>query len=136
MKDTKQFNPPPLNEKVRDYSRKLRGAETDAEKRLWYFIRGKQLDARFRRQHPFAGFVLDFYCVELKLAIELDGGQHNAPNALTKDDARTRALEKYGLHVLRFWNDEVFQNTDGVLMRIALEIDRLRSNIRTQQPPL
>ena len=98
-------------------ARRLRANLTDAEQRLWTRLRRKQLNgARFRRQRPIASYVVDFYCHESRPIIELDGGQH-AENA-AKDLARTGDLESLGFYVLRFWNDEVFENIEGVLERI------------------
>jgi very-short-patch-repair endonuclease len=97
-------------------ARKLRGNLTDAEHLLWQCLRGKQVDGfRFRRQHPCKRFVLDFYCPAAKLAIELDGGQHNTERGRTVDAARTAFLEQQGVRVMRFWNHEVLNNIEGVL---------------------
>src|SRR6185369_9789901 len=92
---------------------------TDAEQLLWYCLRRKQLGGfRFRRQHPFDRFVLDFYCCETKLAIELDGGQHNEPDAQARDQERTELLACHGIQVLRFWNNEVLTNLEGVVQKV------------------
>ncbi|QID17068.1 endonuclease domain-containing protein [Nitrogeniibacter mangrovi] len=99
----------------------LRKRMTDAERRLWHGLRSRQMAVKFRRQHPFNGYVLDFVCLELKLVIEVDGGQH-AEDA-EHDAARTRALERAGFRVLRFWNNEVLMQTDAVLERIFREIN-------------
>ena len=94
--------------------RKLRNQATDAEHRLWQHLRGRQLQGcKFRRQHPFGHYVLDFACLERKLAIELDGGQHAGEAAY--DMHRTNQLESGGFKVLRFWNNEVFENIEGVV---------------------
>ena len=74
--------------------------------------------AKFRRQHPVAPYILDFYCHELKLAIELDGGQHNAEKGQAHDLKRTAFLEAQGITVLRFWNNDVFQQPENVLEAI------------------
>jgi very-short-patch-repair endonuclease len=93
---------------------------TDAEAILWRSLRTRRFGRfKFRRQHPVGNYVLDFYCAEAKLAIELDGGQHAREDHSTPDKARTRDLEKRGIRVLRFWNNEVFQNLDGVMIRVA-----------------
>jgi very-short-patch-repair endonuclease len=92
---------------------------TDAEQRLWYCLRNKQLDGfRFRKQHPMARFVLDFYCPAVKLAIEIDGAQHNTLSGRASDAERTRWLTAHGIRVLRFWNHEVLQDLPGVLQRV------------------
>lgn len=90
---------------IKNFSRQLRRDMTDAEKHLWRRIRTQQLGIKFRRQHPVANYILDFACIELKLAIELDGGQHG--ELQTQDNARTLWLESQGWKVLRFWNNEV-----------------------------
>lgn len=88
---------------------------TDAERKLWYHLRGGRLGGfRFRRQHPIPPYVLDFYCYAAKLVVELDGGQHIEE----ADAARTRALEARGLRVIRFWNNDVLSNTEAVLEAI------------------
>ena len=98
-------------------ARKLRSDATDAETLLWRHLRGgRLLGAKFRRQMPIGPHIADFACEQARLVIELDGGQHADS---TTDDARTRALEAAGYTVLRFWNHDVFENTDGVLEDIA-----------------
>ena len=98
-------------------ARRLRKNLTDAEKRLWARLRFKQLDGfRFRRQQPIGPFVVDFFCPQVKLIIEIDGGQHAAD--LERDERRTRWLEARGYRVIRFWNNDVLGNTDGVLVAI------------------
>src|SRR5437868_6373983 len=102
-------------------ARKLRLMLTDAEIRLWSRLRRKQLSAfRFRRQHPLGPYVVDFFCAEAKLIVEVDGGQH-----ADDDEARTRWLEARGYRVIRFWNNDVLANTEGVLQMIlaALRAD-------------
>ncbi len=101
-------------------ARKLRKRTTDAETILWRSLRSRRFGRfKFRRQHPLGNYVLDFYCDEAKLAIELDGGQHARKDQSVPDKARTAELEKRGIRVLRFWNNEVSQNFEGVLIRIA-----------------
>jgi len=86
---------------------------TDAERLLWRHLRMKQLgNYKFRRQHPLAGFVMDFVCLEAGLAIEIDGGQH-AENA-GRDAKRTSKIEKNGFRVLRFWNHDVLGEIEAV----------------------
>ena len=97
-------------------ARKLRKTPTDAEKRLWAKLREKQMDGfRFRRQHPIGPHVVDFFCPEAKLIVEVDGGQHTAEG----DADRTRWLESAGYRIIRFWNNDVLGNMAGVLERIA-----------------
>ncbi|MBI3361526.1 MAG: DUF559 domain-containing protein [Chloroflexi bacterium] len=107
---------PPLPPELLARCRELRREATDAEKLLWQLLRNRQLNgAKFRRQHPFHGYILDFYCHEAKLAIELDGGGHAEPERRKHDAERTRALQAEGIRVIRFWNDEVLRNTEAVL---------------------
>ena len=108
-----------------DRARQLRRASTEVETRLWQHLRARQMAGhKFRRQHMVDGYCLDFACEELKLAIELDGGQHNDATHTARDAARTTTLEKSGWHVLRFWNNEVMENIDGVLRVIADALTR------------
>ena len=90
----------------------LRANMTDAERRLWAALRGRRLRGfKFRRQHRLGPFIADFVCIEHRLVIEADGGQH-ADNAA--DDRRTAWLQARGWRVLRFWNNDVLTNTEGV----------------------
>ena len=95
-------------------TRHLRRNMTDVERLLWRRLRDRQIKGyKFRRQHPFRGYVLDFVCLEAKVVIELDGSQHF--DAQTHDAARTAVLEAAGFQLLRFWNNEVLSNIEGVL---------------------
>ena len=86
---------------------------TDAEQRLWRFLKRRQLlDFKFRRQHPFGDYIIDFVCLEAMLVVEVDGDQHNAQQA--KDAVRTDHLKRAGFRVLRFWNNEVLSDIDSV----------------------
>ena len=92
---------------------KLRRNSTDAERLLWKYLCAKQLESlKFKRQQPIGNFIVDFVCFEYKLIVELDGGQH-AEN-LKPDLARTHWLESQGFSVIRFWNNDVLQNIEGV----------------------
>jgi very-short-patch-repair endonuclease len=94
-------------------ARRLRRDATDAEQRLWYALRARCHPWKFRRQHPIGHRVVDFACPARKLAIEIDGGQHAANHAA--DAARSVELAGHGYRVIRFWNNEVMGNIDGVL---------------------
>jgi very-short-patch-repair endonuclease len=99
-------------------ARRLRENQTDVENKLWSQLRGRQLNGvKFRRQHPIGPFVVDFCCVERGLVVELDGGQHAEQGAA--DERRTKILERFGYRVLRFWDNELLNNLNGVLERIS-----------------
>lgn len=101
-------------DKRRQRARTLRNEATDTERHLWRFLRLRQLDGlRFRRQVPLAGYVADFVCPQLKLVVELDGGQHAEQTAY--DARRTQVLVAHGYRVLRYWNDDVLLHTTEVL---------------------
>ena len=101
------------------YRQLLRRTETPTERMLWKKLRGKQLEGyRFRQQHGFGPYVLDFYCPSLRLCIELDGDVHNEESVKLKDEERTRFLKQNRIKVLRFRNEEVEQRIDHVLMKI------------------
>ena len=115
--------------------RKLRTEPTDAEHKLWQYLRGRQLEGcKFRRQHPFGDYILDFVCLDRKLVVELDGGQHAANS--TYDGERTSFLEKAGFRVLRFWNNEVFENIEGVVQVIIAALVERASTPSPPNPPL
>ncbi len=99
--------------------RGLRMTATDAEALLWRLLRAHQVGgAKFRRQHQYGPYILDFYCHERGLCVEIDGGQHATPDGVAKDAERTRYLEESGLRVLRFSNREVLGETESVLGRV------------------
>ncbi|HKT17654.1 MAG TPA: endonuclease domain-containing protein [Stellaceae bacterium] len=102
-------------------ARRLRRAMTDAERALWYLLRDRRLSGyKFRRQHPLGPFILDFACISHRLVIEADGGQHAESEA---DARRTHWLELRGWRVLRFWNNEILHNRDGVVETILRAIE-------------
>ncbi|MBU1033074.1 MAG: endonuclease domain-containing protein [Patescibacteria group bacterium] len=115
------FNDPSFKAKRRF----LRKDQTDVEGLLWSRLRSKQIDGlKFYRQFSVGKYILDFYCVKIKLAIELDGGQHSDPLNSQYDKNRTDYLEGKDIKVLRFWNNEVIENLDGVLKSIYFEINK------------
>ena len=108
-------------------ARELRKNQTEAERVLWQRLRNKQLNGlKFRRQCPISGFIADFYCFELKLAIELDGQVHTEYDQQEQDDYRTNVLTDKGVTVLRFWNSEVINTPEKVLETIETTAMRLR----------
>ena len=128
----------PLPEELREFARRLRTQQTDAENLVWLLLRDRRVhDAKFRRQHPFESpdgrFVLDFYCHEAKLAVELDGGQHQ--DRAPKDDSRTRVLERGGIHVLRFWNNDVLADTASVMEAIWNVLEERLPMTMNPSPP-
>ena len=105
-------------------ARRLRRASTDAEKLLWQNLRARQLGgAKFRRQTPIGPYIVDFVSFEHKLVVEIDGGQHNASAERQHDTKRTAWLESQGFRVLRFWNNQVLTNLEGVLERTLQELE-------------
>ena len=107
-----EFKPRPTR-----LARQLRNNATDAERALWRWLRRRQLGGyKFSRQLPVEGFVCDFICREAKLIVEVDGGQHDLDRF--KDEQRTALLEGAGFNVIRFWNNEVLENIEGVLQTI------------------
>jgi very-short-patch-repair endonuclease len=110
-------------------ARRLRRNQTDAERILWFRLRGRRLAGwKFKRQVPIDRFIADFVCADAKLVVELDGSQH-AVRAL-QDEERTRTLEAMGYLVLRFWNNEVVRNIEGVLEEILNTL-----NQQSPEPP-
>jgi very-short-patch-repair endonuclease len=100
-------------------ARDLRQNETSAEDVLWNALRGKRLNGlKFRRQHPVGNYVLDFFCVQYQLAVELDGGIHLQPVQTASDEQRTKFLEENHIRVMRFRNDEILSDLPGVLQKI------------------
>jgi very-short-patch-repair endonuclease len=100
-------------------ARRLRAKPTDAETRLWRHLRrSPMLGTHFRRQVPIGPYVADLACMAARLIIEVDGSQHGTPEGQARDDVRTRWLEQEGYRVLRFWNNELTENIEGVLEMI------------------
>jgi len=99
-------------------TRQLRRNMTDAERRLWGRLRKEALGYDFRRQHRLGVYVVDFVCLERRLIVEVDGGQHNMPKGLARDATRTRWLENDGYEVLRFQNTDVLTSTDDIVETI------------------
>ena len=106
---------------IKQFSRDLRNNLTEAEKKLWRHLRQSQFHGlKFRRQEPVDGYIADFICLEKRIIIELDGGQH--AEAEVYDQKRTSTIEAAGFKVLRFWNNDVLKNIEGVLSSLEIEL--------------
>jgi len=105
-----------MKSKNKDRARALRHELTRSEKALWLQLRNRKLGGlKFRRQQPLDPYILDFFCADKRLVIELDGGQHDIPEEREYDEKRTAFLNNKGLEVLRFWNNQVRENLPWVL---------------------
>lgn len=110
------YNNPSLKKRRQE----LRRNQTEAEKALWRKLRNKQFYGfKFFRQYSIGMYILGFYCPTLKIAIELDGGQHAEKESHEYDELRSNYLKMQGIAVIRFWNNEVIQNMEGVLLKIS-----------------
>ena len=107
-------------------ARTLRRDQTEPEKRIWERIRNSSLGAKFRRQVPLGPYFADFFCLELKLVVEIDGGQHSESQ---RDAVRTKYLEGAGFKVVRFWNSEVMESLEGVVAHLEKVIAERRIEI-------
>lgn len=122
----KYYRMPPMFRRVHsikylhDVRKELRNRITPQEKLLWCKLKNNQLGYKFRRQHSIGHFITDFYCAEKKLVIELDGGQHLDNQEY--DQERSEYFESLNIRVIRFWNDELNTNIDGVVMKIEKEL--------------
>jgi very-short-patch-repair endonuclease len=116
-------------------ARSLRRNATTAERRLWQGLRREQVEAfRFRRQVVLGGFVADFASFDARLVIEVDGATHSTAHEVAREAARSAVLAAEGYAVLRFTNDEVFRNLDGVLDTIRARLMTLRPRIDDSRP--
>jgi very-short-patch-repair endonuclease len=107
------------NVRTTAFARFLRRRQTPAEVLLWRLLRARRIGGfKFRRQVPAGTYVLDFYCPEARLAVELDGGGHNEPFEVAKDRRRTVDLSRMGIRVVRYWNNEVLDRPDEVLQDV------------------
>ena len=114
---------PPIPSEILERARRLRSNLTDAEQLLWGVLRDRRFAGmKFRRQHPVGRYILDFYCHQKRLAVELDGGQHNYQDARSYDDRRSRFLREQGIRVVRYWNHDVLTETDSMLESLWQEV--------------
>ena len=118
----------PTSKELRDRAKAMRTAPTEAEHRLWQILRAKRLAGyKFKRQMPLDHYIVDFVCLAHRLVIEADGGQHSQ-----EADARRDAyIRSQGFRILRFWNDEIFTNEDGVITAI---LDALSTPLPNPSP--
>ncbi len=121
---TKLFN----LKKYKNIRKALRNQPIKAEKLLWYKLRRKNLNYKFRRQASINNYVVDFYCPSLKFIIEIDGATHSTEKEIVYDTKRENYLKSLSLNILRFNNSDIYQNIDGVIKRIKLEIDKIKYN--------
>jgi very-short-patch-repair endonuclease len=100
-------------------AQELRQRQTDAEKKLWMHLRSRQLSGvKFRRQHPIGRYIVDFACLEAHLLVEIDGGQHNNEPMIERDLQRQKWPESEGFRIIRFWNNDILENIEGVVFKI------------------
>ncbi|MCC6347695.1 MAG: endonuclease domain-containing protein [Nitrospirales bacterium] len=112
---------------LKNQRQELRRNQTDAEKAFWTKVRNREFyGMRFFRQYSVGPYILDFYCPEIQLAVELDGGQHNQSTNREQDTVRTAYLKAEGIQIVRFWNHEVLLDMEGVLTKLTQEIPPLK----------
>ena len=108
---------------MKTFARRLRRNQTDCERRMWFELRDRRFQGlKFRRQMVMGPYIVDFCCPEKKAIVEIDGGHHNIPVNKKRDRERTTFLEAKGYQVIRFWDNEVTQNMNGVLESLRLEL--------------
>lgn len=110
------------NPNTKEKRQNLRNNQTEAEKKLWKYLRGEQLGVKFRRQYGIGNYIADFYCPKLKLVIELDGGQHYTKEGMEYDKIRENYMSSLGIKTIRFSNIDVMGNIEGVLEIIKGDI--------------
>ena len=113
-------------------AKELRKHQTDAEKKLWYYLRNRNFAGyKFRRQFVVDRYIVDFLCHELQLVIEIDGSQHI--EQVLYDETRTNYLNACGLRVIRFWNHDVLQEIDSVLEALTLTLSQRERELKLQR---
>ncbi|QHH99440.1 endonuclease domain-containing protein [Acinetobacter dispersus] len=117
-----------LDPQLLEFAKAMRSNATDVEHLMWQILRAKRfMNLKFRRQHVIAPYIVDFYCHELGLVVELDGSQHGTDDGKEYDAERTKFLEALGLSVVRYWNHDVLKNTElvlGDLWNVCLHLKR------------
>jgi very-short-patch-repair endonuclease len=109
--------------------RELRHQQTEAEKAAWHLLRDRRVGLKFRRQYPIENYVVDFYCSELRLAVELDGGVHSQPSQMKKDAAKDAFPGKVGVRVLRLPNGLVTEDRDGFVRKVRDAAEAVRGKM-------
>jgi very-short-patch-repair endonuclease len=123
------------NSNLFQFARQNRKISTEAEEFLWKHVRGRKLRGfKFRRQQPMGNFILDFFCLEMNLAIEVDGGYHDEEKQKLYDEIRAEELAELHVTILRFTNDEVINNVDVVLQMIRRHLGPARGTSRRPHP--
>jgi len=113
-----------ISDKMKQRARALRRDQTEVERILWRYLKARQVNGwRFRRQHPTPPYITDFACVEAKLIVEADGGQHAESS---RDEIRDQYLRNAGWRILRFWNADILKSIEGVVAMISDELGRGR----------
>jgi very-short-patch-repair endonuclease len=124
----------PLDPEFLDFARRLRKNQTEAEKLLWAILRNRQLlGLKFWRQQPVGPYILDFYCHDYKLCLELDGGQHYTDEGQQRDEGGDAFLKARGICTLRFSNTDVLENLEAVLLVIVKEVTSLTPTLSRRE---
>jgi very-short-patch-repair endonuclease len=118
----------PYNPKLKLLARELRKNATVTEMILWKHVRGKAFGVEFHRQVPMLEYVVDFYCHELKLVIEIDGLTHDFDGALERDALRQQSIESYGVSFLRFSSKDIVENISSVILSIEILVEELQQH--------
>jgi len=126
----------PYNLKLKDRAREMRKNMTEAEKKLWFelLVADKFHGLRFLRQKPIDNFIVDFYCSKLRLVIEVDGDSHFSEQGEAYDEERTFILNKYGIEVIRYNNNDIFNNIEGVGKHLESVVRRRMEEINPLNP--
>lgn len=125
----------PYNPKLKEYARQLRNNSTKSEILLWLQLKGKQMRGYdFHRQKPIDNYIVDFFCIELMLAIELDGYSHQNIETYEKDKQKDKRLNELGVYVLRFEDKEIYHDMQNVLRAVEIYIDDYESENKTTHP--
>jgi very-short-patch-repair endonuclease len=112
-------------------AKELRRYETESEKRLWARLcRNQLMGLKFRRQHPINRFIVDFYCVKIKLVIEVDGNIHEIPENKVYDIGRSQILNDFGIKVIRCTNEEIIEDIEKVIKNIEMNVIQLMADIQ------